>query len=121
MLCWRAQPSLLAGGDVGCGGASVGGPAVSAAQALPDKQQLAAMLGDSFWGDRAQAVDGVVQQYLAAQMRRRRSEVPVVAAAPAIRPMWHARLATSAAVRPLCNCAIAATGGTSRAAWCAWW
>jgi hypothetical protein len=42
----------------------VGQPAVSAAQTLPADQQLAALLGDSFWGDRAQAaVDGVVQQY----------------------------------------------------------
>jgi hypothetical protein len=32
-------------------------------------------------------------------------------------PMWRARRATSAAVRPLCYCAIAATGGTTRAAW----
>jgi hypothetical protein len=37
-------------------------PAVSAAQTLPADQQLAALLGASFWGDRAQAVDGVVQQ-----------------------------------------------------------
>jgi hypothetical protein len=34
---------------------------------------------------------------------------------PAIWPMWRARRATSAAVRPLC--VIAATGGTTRAAW----
>jgi hypothetical protein len=31
----------------------VGRPAVSAAQTLPAGQQLAALLGDSFWGDRA--------------------------------------------------------------------
>jgi hypothetical protein len=59
----------------------VGRPAVSAAQTLPADQQLAALLGDSFWGDRAQAVDGVVQQYLAGQMRRRRSAVPAAPAA----------------------------------------
>jgi hypothetical protein len=57
-------------------------PTVSAAQTLPAEQQLAALLGDSFWGDRAEAVDGAVQQYLAAQMRRRRSAVPAAAAAP---------------------------------------
>jgi hypothetical protein len=61
----------------------VGQAAVSAAQTLTADQQLAALLGDSFWGDRAQAVDGVVRQYLAAQMRRRRrSAVPAAAAAP---------------------------------------
>jgi hypothetical protein len=36
----------------------------------------------------------------------------------AIRTMWRARRASSAAVLPLCYCAIAATGGTTRAAWC---
>jgi hypothetical protein len=41
----------------------VGRPAVSAAQTLPADQQLAALLGDSFWGDCAPAVDAVVQQY----------------------------------------------------------
>jgi hypothetical protein len=56
-------------------------PTVSAAQTLPAEQQLAALLGDSFWGDRAQAVDGAAQQYLAAQMRRRRAAVPAAAAA----------------------------------------
>jgi hypothetical protein len=35
----------------------------------------------------------------------------------AIQPMWRARRATSAAVQPRCCCAIAATGGTTRAAW----
>jgi hypothetical protein len=60
----------------------VGRPTVSAAQALPAGQQLAALLGDSFWGSRAEAVDGAVQQYLAAQiMRRRRASVPAAAAA----------------------------------------
>jgi hypothetical protein len=41
----------------------VGRPAVSAAQTLPAEQHLAALLGDSFWGDRAPAVDAAVQQY----------------------------------------------------------
>jgi len=59
----------------------VGRPTVSAARTLPAEQQLAALLGDSFWGDRAQAVDGAVQHYLAAQMRRRRAAVPAAAAA----------------------------------------
>jgi hypothetical protein len=60
----------------------VGRTAVSASHTLQAKQQLAALLGDSFWGDRAQTVDGVVQQYLAAQMQRRwRSGVPAAAAA----------------------------------------
>jgi hypothetical protein len=40
-----------------------------------------ALLGDSFWGDCAKAVDGAVQQYLVAQMQRRRSAVPAAAAA----------------------------------------
>jgi hypothetical protein len=31
----------------------VGRPTVSAAQTLPAEQQLAALVGDSFWGDRA--------------------------------------------------------------------
>jgi hypothetical protein len=92
----------------------VGWPAVSAAQALPAEQQLSALLGDSFWGDRAQAVDGAVQQYLAGHMRRRRAAVLLRwVVRPAIWPVWRARRATSAAVRPLCCCAIAATGGTT--------
>jgi hypothetical protein len=60
----------------------VGRPAVSAAQTLPADQKLAALLGDSFWGGCAPAVDAVVQQYLAAQMRRRQLAVPAAAAAP---------------------------------------
>jgi hypothetical protein len=56
----------------------VGRPAVSAVQTL-SADQIVALLGDSFWGDCAPAVDAVVQQYLAAQMRRRRSAVPAAA------------------------------------------
>jgi hypothetical protein len=59
----------------------VGRPAVSAARILSADQQLAALLGDSFWGGHAKAVDGIVQQYLAAQMRRRRSAALAAAAA----------------------------------------
>ena len=36
----------------------VGLPAADAARALPADRQLAALLGDAFWGDRAQAVPG---------------------------------------------------------------
>ena len=59
----------------------VGLPAAGAAQALPADRQLAALLGDAYWGDRARAVGGVVQQYLGEQMRRRRSLLPAAVAA----------------------------------------
>jgi hypothetical protein len=84
----------------------------------PGRQpQLAALLGDSFWGDRAPAVDGAVQQYLTAQMWRQRSAVPAAAAAPGGANSDPADVAcqacNSAAVRPRCCCAIAATGGST--------
>jgi hypothetical protein len=81
----------------------VGQLAVSAAQTIPAVSQLAALLGDSFWGGRAQAsTDGVVQQYFSWLRAcggggRRRPLRQVVR--PATRPMWpQARRATSAAV-----------------------
>jgi hypothetical protein len=126
MLCWRARP-LIRAAMWAAVTQEVGRLAVSTAQTLPAEQQLAALLGNSFWGDCAPAVDAVVQQYLAAQMKRRRSAVPAAAVPAAVvpaavggaacNPADVACQATSAAVRPLCYCAIAAAGSTTRTAW----
>ena len=85
MHCSRAPPLPRSGRLCGLRmmEQEVGLPAADAARALPADRQLAALLGDAFWGDRAQAVDGIVQQYLGVQMRRRRSLVPSAGAAGA--------------------------------------
>jgi hypothetical protein len=44
----------------------VGAEAAAAVRALPADSQLAALLGDARWGDRALAVDGIVREFLGA-------------------------------------------------------
>jgi hypothetical protein len=64
----------------------VGLPAATAARGLPADRQLAALLGDAQWGDRALAVDGIVRGYLEAQFRRRQQVTPVAAGGAACDP-----------------------------------
>ena len=45
-------------------------------QTLPLQEQLAMLLGDRFWGDKAVSVDGIVQMYLSSIVRARAAQLP---------------------------------------------
>jgi hypothetical protein len=115
MLCWRAQPWVLSGRRCGLRWGRRWDGQLSVVRRLSQLTSSSRPCWEtrSFWGDRAPAVDGVVQQYLAAHRcggggRRCRRRLRWVVRL-AIQPMWRARRATSAAVQPRCCCAIAAT------------
>jgi hypothetical protein len=122
MPCWRAQPLILSGRRCGLRWSKRWGGRLSALRRL---SQLTCSLRQC-WG----TPSGVTVQWLwmvpssSTWLRRcgsggRRCRLRLLRRVVrlAIQPMWRARRATSAAVRPRCCCAIAATVGTTRAAW----
>jgi hypothetical protein len=99
LLTVRACGRLLSRRWVGC---------LWQLRAMPPDRQVAALLGDAQWGGRAQAVDGVVCEYLAVQLARRQRVLPVAADGAACDPKDVAcqvcHRCSGAATMLLCDC-----------------